>query len=233
MGVSMRQVLAGLVGAILSLVSVPSEATIVFDFEDGLQGWTLFAASRQETNALGGSYAIGGIDGSMMSIEMDLSSVETIAIDRLFTGENSQYFEFVGLSVEALEGPFAREFLGVGETDDQSANPDTRLFDVSEFGGLHEVTIIWNSLICIPPDFQCLFINFPGLIDNVTFLSVPEPGLASLLGTLALLLLFLRASGTRFAGPTSQAGGRRNVEFAEGSHLSRDWGVPGNQRGSR
>ena len=51
-----------LVLAVVLLAPTPAHAgTIVFDFEDGLQGWELFgSAQRVQTQLLGGEWAIFG-----------------------------------------------------------------------------------------------------------------------------------------------------------------------------
>ena len=56
-------------------------APIVFDFEDGLQGWTSSGATRQEVDFLGGKFAIFGVDGARMTIELDLTNIQAMSIE--------------------------------------------------------------------------------------------------------------------------------------------------------
>ena len=214
----LRHVLPGLCGTILWLMPALCEATIVFDFEDEFQGWVLFQAGRQDTGELGGEYVIGGADGSSMSIEIDLTDYHRLTFDRLYRGEDPRYFEFAFVTLTALEGPPFLELLGHGESllsDDQSANPDTRAFDISAFVGLYRVRMLWDALLCVPPEYLCFNTNFSGAVDNVTFFSVPEPRAAVHVGTIALSLMLLWtawARSTRPTMPTSPAGGQRYVK---------------------
>ncbi len=81
-----------------------SNGPVVFDFEDGLQGWTTDgSAQRVNTQILGGEWAIFGdgltftvvdigeifpvtrFDTSLM-LEVDLTSVGSITIEQFFAG---------------------------------------------------------------------------------------------------------------------------------------------------
>jgi hypothetical protein len=82
-------------GAVLLTVqsSPAAPAPIVFDFEDGLQGWELHGATaRVQTQLLGGQWAIFGDGlvegGASISIEMDFREIGSITFDQfLVDGE--------------------------------------------------------------------------------------------------------------------------------------------------
>ena len=78
--------LIGLLGLALTAHAAP--APIVFDFEDGLQGWELAgAAQRVQTQVLGGEWAIF-LDGladarASMFITVDIQEVGSVTCDQL------------------------------------------------------------------------------------------------------------------------------------------------------
>jgi hypothetical protein len=68
------------------------EEPIVFDFEDGLQGWELHgSAERIQTQLLGGDWAILGDGlvegGAAISTVMNLSDIVFISVDQFFVGD--------------------------------------------------------------------------------------------------------------------------------------------------
>jgi len=92
---------------ILALLSfaVPVHAApepIVFDFEDGLQGWSFRGfVSRTQTNALGGEWVLYGdgtrAAGAYISIEMDLTDVASISLEQAFrSGDEDGLTLFLG-----------------------------------------------------------------------------------------------------------------------------------------
>ena len=91
----------------LLLVAVPAwaaPAPIVFDFEDGLQGWTLSgSAQRVQTKVLGGEWAIFGDGliegGASISILMDLTGIASISVEQFFVDGSED-----GLLFSALIG---------------------------------------------------------------------------------------------------------------------------------
>jgi hypothetical protein len=71
--------LAVLVAALLAAQArLAASAAIVFDFEDGNQGWTLIGVERRAEPVLGGSYAMLGREFDRMWIEIDLTNVEKL-----------------------------------------------------------------------------------------------------------------------------------------------------------
>ncbi len=69
----------------LALPAQAAPAPIVFDFEDGLQGWEL-TAQRVQTQILGGEWAIfgDGLIGAVMSIDVDLTDIRSISVERFY-----------------------------------------------------------------------------------------------------------------------------------------------------
>ena len=167
-------------------------APIIFDFEDGLQGWTLSgSAQRVQTQVLGGEWAIFG-DGSaeagaLLSIDIDPTELASISVEQFFAGDASTGTDFLFIFLLSLEPPptegpsLAAQFFRLTDSPDPTANPGLRTFRLNRsperpFEGLHRVSIGWgNPLLvcldgaCIPPD------AFLGFIDNITFHPVPEP----------------------------------------------------------
>ena len=173
-------------------------APIVFDFEDGLQGWELHGASRHEVDVLGGRFAIFGVDFSSISIAIDLTDIREMTFDRLFTGDDPRsQNSFVAVLVGPV-GAFGT-VLGAGESllaneNNPKPNPDTRKLDLGPFAGPRRVTFLWNAFSCSPEDLDpCFGINFPGYVDNITFHPVPEPGTLALLAvSLTTLAIYRR-----------------------------------------
>jgi hypothetical protein len=172
--------------ALFAAASPAGAAPIVFDFEDGLQGWELHgSAQRVQTQILGGEWAIFG-DGlvgafdirTFISMETDLTEVVRISVD-----EFAVLDFLVNLGVSAIHvtdgviGPISHPEWGVPV--DQGANPGTWTFDVSHLVGFHEIVVEWVPLAgCMPP---CPAIS-TYFIDNITFHPVPEPTTVVLLG---------------------------------------------------
>ncbi len=69
------------------VASQAAPAPIVFDFEDGLQGWTLGgSAQRVQTQVLGGEWAIfldGFLGAGMFFIPEDLQTIGSVTFDQL------------------------------------------------------------------------------------------------------------------------------------------------------
>ncbi len=154
---------------------------IVFDFEDGLQGWELSgSAQRVQTQVLGGEWAIFG-EGASLSIEIDLTGIASISVEQFWAGEPSLFpFEthFLTIAVIGSSGGRVGALTPVPRTS--GANPDTRAIGVSRFEGVHSIKFLWHNWfrvgMCIPdpcpprPSDHLL-----GFIDNITFHPVPEP----------------------------------------------------------
>lgn len=179
----MLLVVAGLVAPTLSLAS-----TVVFDFEDGTtQGWSLSGGATLAGNgAVAGAYAIYGRDGASMSIQMDLTNVQAITMQRLYTGRVEDFAHFFTVDEEFLRKVHRRTFVAVflsrpgtfttlGFGSAVSENPDVWRFDVPPLSGEWTVRIIWDDAVCIPEDLRlCSFDTHPGYVDNVAFHPVPE-----------------------------------------------------------
>jgi len=190
--------------ALLSL-ALPVHAApepIVFDFEDGLQGWELGgSAQRVQTQLLGGQWAIFGDGladgGTRIFIDIDLSGIHAVTVEQLFVaGDENGLFFFV-------ENPTSVIVLFFSEVE--PGNPSIRIADVSSLQGVGRYGIWWGRHTA--PQFPDPLVAF---IDNIIFHPVPEPtsfflvafgviGVAvlrwrrrarSVIGTLALLLFF-------------------------------------------
>ncbi len=161
-------------------------APIVFDFEDGLQGWELHGATqRVQTKVLGGDWAIfadgrsiAAMHPPFIEIEMDLTEIASISLEQFFVEGNEDNLFFIN-------GVFSR--LDVIEP----GNPSLRAVDVSSMTGVTDVHFVWGlptSEIVneLPPPIVAF-------IDNITFHPVPEPGTLTLLaGSLVALVIARR-----------------------------------------
>jgi len=170
-----------------SLRAQAAPEPIVFDFEDGLQGWTLDgSAQRVQTGLLGGSWAIFG-DGTAQGratiwMEVNLADIALIFVEQFFVAGNEDRLAFF-LGISLVENIF------IGTYDPfeviEPGNPSLRGYDVSSFTGVGTVGVTWRiESGSNPPDPIIAF------IDNITFHPVPEPstlGLAAL-GLVALLI---------------------------------------------
>ncbi len=150
---------------ICSMRAEAAPAPIVFDFEDGLQGWELQgAATRVQTQVLDGKWTIfldGFIEGgASIFITGDFQTVGSVTFDQLIVDgsgslvpvrrgvvlENNTFMQFIQIGFPVVQGE-------------------------------------------IPPEPLVAF------IDNITFHPVPEPGtLALLAGSLMALVIARRRS---------------------------------------
>ena len=182
----------------LAMPAHAAPAPIVFDFEDGLQGWTLGgSAQRIQTQILGGEWAIfgdgfvsppGGFGpmlaptGTFLSTSIDLTGIASISVEQFFVDGSEDgllFFRIIRLS----------ENVAVGFVDRldvvQPGNPSLRTADIGPFTGMRELGFFWGFES--PPDV--LLPPIVAFIDNITFHPVPEPG------TLTLLAVSLVALG--------------------------------------
>ncbi len=176
------------IGLALPVQAAP--APIVFDFEDGLQGWELSgSAQRVQTQILGGEWAIFGDglveSGASISIEMDLTDIAAISVEQFFIDGSEDGLLFF-TTIHLIENIV----LTTVERLDivQPGNPSLRAVDVTFRGGLGvtEVGFFWGfEGFESPPDV--LLPPVVAFIDNITFHPVPEPS------TLALLVFSLGA----------------------------------------
>ncbi len=171
---------------ICSMRAHAAPAPIVFDFEDGLQGWELHgSATRVQTQILGGEWAIFGDGliegGASMSIVRDVTNIASISVEQFFSGNAPlQTLGTSFLSID-VDNHFA---LGIAGTllSQSTANPGTRVFDLRGLGGNYIIEFLWGSIgstICFPGPCPPPFLPTPehslGFIDNITFHPVPEP----------------------------------------------------------
>jgi len=169
-----------------------SPEPIVFDFEDGLQGWTLGgSAQRVQTDALGGAWVIFG-DTSVdrhtsIQLEINLSDIDAISWTQLYTGdEDRTTFLSVIFQTSVLAVFSAISFPG------PDANPGTRRFDIPRgtILPLDDPVIVDIRWIPQSPPPESQFGHSDGFIDNITFHPVPEPSTWALLG-FGVSVLFL------------------------------------------
>ncbi len=177
-----------------------STGPVTFDFEDGLQGWTVDGgAERLETALLGGDWAIFG-DGREARVQgIDLIEMIFVAnlmfpklercIDLTHVSE-LQLDVFVTAPTDAGRGDptlfitYVLETIFVGdlrtfERTDPEANPGVLRADLSDVDGDAHVTIAWASSLTSDPTTGASF------VDDVTLLPAPEPG--ATLGTAAAM----------------------------------------------
>ncbi len=195
-----------------------SNGPIVFDFEDGLQGWELAgSAERVPTDALGGDWAILG-DGldppavdyfpTGMYLQLDLTNVAAISFDVSFagTGGRPEGFLIPALSRHP-QNPIPEFFIPL-DPEIPGGNPASQSMDASDRWGDGIVAFYWadpricDELVTITPGITLCAGGSPplesptallGFIDNITLHPVPEPGLGGLvLGSLAVVWALAR-----------------------------------------
>ncbi len=173
-------------------------APIVFDFEDGLQGWELHgSAQRVQTQVLGGEWAIFGdgvlspltelklidgiavVSGTALSMSFDLTGIASISVEQFFIDGNEDELFF-------LRGIGLIENISIGTLEAldviEPGNPSLRGVDVSSINGVGIIGFAWGfEFESVPPQTIVAF------IDNITFHPVPEPS------TLGLLIVSLAA----------------------------------------
>ncbi len=190
------------IAAPLSAQAAP--APLVFDFEDGLQGWELQgSAQRVQTQLLGGEWAIFGdgsvpplifleliggndlLSGTILSRRVDLTEISSISVERfLIDGHEDALFFILGHDIPGtIRGPNGR--LRVIEP----GNPSLRGVDVSSITGIRNVGFFWGFESGYePPPTSVAF------IDNITFHPVPEPSTQGLLASSFAALVIARGS---------------------------------------
>ncbi len=183
---------------VCSMRAQAAPSPIVFDFEDGLQGWELrqapiqfihfpSSAQRVQTQVLGGEWAIFG-DGrrfeghgpTAISIDADLTGIASISLEQFFLdGEEDGLFLAVitECNVDFCTG-LSRFFEIV-----EPGSPSLRAVDVRDVGENLGIEIVWSNLRTAPASSALV-----AFIDNITFHPVPEP---STLGLVVLSLFTL------------------------------------------
>lgn len=201
----MRWLFSLLLGSVFLAVTFPGSARatplvpdfsngeVIFDFEDGLQGWKpLGSAQRLNTRTLNGLWAVFAeaqfSERNGISLEIDLSNVAAIQLDSLFFGDLQE----LGRLLLLLESGGASDVLRFFPEPGESA-PSPRMLkvDVSDIEGPWKVSILWtHDLIAVGR-----LGPIPGVIDNITLVPIPEPTTVGLLSMgLALLVASLPES---------------------------------------
>lgn len=166
---------------LLGLASRAGAAPIVFDFEDGLQGWQLIgSATRVQTQALGGEWAIfgDGVIGGAIFREVDLTGIAFFSLER-FVVDGNEDAPLSGILVPPNPGILYPFVSGAesGETNPSwAASPMTTASIRSTLtsGDLTYTWGVWGVGI--------RWAEFVGFIDNITFHPIPEPATLALLG---------------------------------------------------
>jgi hypothetical protein len=175
----------------LTFAQAAKATPLVFDFESGVQGWTLGAVERVSGSPLGEDFAIFGeaqvVGGPppphAMWIELDLSPYESLTFARLQADPADPVADFVRVSIRPIPDPGGLFFPDPGVSlvataEDPFPNPDLRRVDLSNFEGVHTVTFHWVANL----------VPHSGFVDDITFHPIPEPSSALLL-SLGLVLL--------------------------------------------
>ncbi|TDJ10010.1 MAG: PEP-CTERM sorting domain-containing protein [Deltaproteobacteria bacterium] len=197
---------ASAISALITLLglALPGEAAsapIVFDFEDGLQGWELSgSAQRVQTQVLGGEWAIFGdgvlspltgfelidgiavVSGTALAMSVDLTGISSISVQQFFIDGNEDGLFFLR-GIDLIENII----IGTLEALDviEPGNPSLRGVDVSSTNGVSIIGFAWGfEFESVPPQTIVAF------IDNITFHPVPEPSSLALLafGLAALVI---------------------------------------------
>jgi len=185
----------------LALPGEAASAPIVFDFEDGLQGWELSgSAQRVQTQVLGGEWAIFGdgvlspltgfelidgiavVSGTALAMSVDLTGISSISVQQFFIDGNEDGLFFLR-GIDLIENII----IGTLEALDviEPGNPSLRGVDVSSTNGVSIIGFAWGfEFESVPPQTIVAF------IDNITFHPVPEPSSLALLafGLAALVI---------------------------------------------
>ena len=204
---SRRRSLASWLLMALLWLAFPAQAApapIVFDFEDGLQGWELQgAATRVQTQVLGGEWAILGdgiVDESTaISIEIDLMEMSSMSVDFSVFDAESRGLNFFTVEIEKFPSASGGFFTMLDPLNEPIANPGRLdvsfplLTKLQEFPD-RRLRLTWTRFSgvtctrCSAPEEGAV-----GFIDNITFHPVPEPGtLALLAGSLMALVMARR-----------------------------------------
>ncbi len=166
-----------------------SAGPVVFDFEDGLQGWVATgSAQRVNTQVLGGQWAIFG-DGSAnprghtnLFLDVDLTNVGSIVVEQFSAGDSGPPFTFARLGIRGI----------VILAEDMAATSNPGTWTLSSFPAIETqgVGILWIGNRSGPTSGL-------GFVDNITFFPLPEPSAFLLLSAALCSCRFRRASRIR------------------------------------
>ncbi len=180
-----------------SPIAQAAPAPIVFDFEDGLQGWELGgSAQRVQTQILGGEWAIFGdgltpapAKGAFMLIDIDLTGIAAISVEQFFAGDPIFGIDFLVIAIGCPLGcPPGALTSFLTSSPDPTANPGFRTFFLEpEFREPRTVALWWSFRNRPLPPLRDAALGF---LDNITFHPVPEPSTLALLafGLVALVI---------------------------------------------
>jgi hypothetical protein len=157
---------------LVAQTSLAAAAPIVFDFEDGLQGWELHgAATRVQTQLLGGEWAIFGdglVDrgGASIRTQVDLTDIRSITLEQFFVEGDG-----VGPSLVQELYLIGSIFIGTLAVFEpvSPGNPNLWAVDLSEAVGIRTIGVFWADALGAE---RAPIVAF---IDNITFHPVPEP----------------------------------------------------------
>ncbi len=168
-----------------------SGGPVVFDFENGLDGWvTDGSAQRVNTQVLGGQWAIFGdalaTGGTVILLELDLTNTRSITFEQFHAGSpaspNGIAFLATTSVVEGILVGRALPWTVVG------TNPSILVADASNLVGVHTLGLVWRCFSCDPTGPVDSSAGL-GFVDNITLLPVPEPRSFLLLATAMFGLL--------------------------------------------
>ena len=187
----------------LALPAYAAPAPIVFDFEDGLQGWELVgAATRVQTQVLGGEWAIfgdGAIDQSgefpfvATAISFgptdEVTGFSSLSVEALFVGDVTGLTLLVGINL------IDNIFVAVLDSFEPAVSGGGKVWTVDVLPARQSFTIVWAALSTLP-DGTVVEEPVVAFIDNITFHPVPEPGSLALLAfSLGAILIAQRRIG--------------------------------------
>lgn len=187
LGLACELLLGGSRAQAIPLVPDFSNGPIVFDFENGLQGWTLRGSTeRIQSDLLGGEWAIlgGGLEGqersTMFFPYVALTDAGLLSLD--YFGSSVPDFHlaiypapYPRPSPGTFEGPLLTTTLVLGfqldpiRVANDGADGGTVTFDLSRWGWAWSPHILWplgNAMV----------------IDNITLIPIPEPSTLALVG---------------------------------------------------
>jgi hypothetical protein len=179
-----------------------SSGPVVFAFEEGLEGWHLLeGAGRVQTQALGGEWALSG--EGMLFLDVDLDNVGAISLRQTrrnggLAFEDEVVFAWFGETYEVAPGI---EILVGFHGFEPLAGGDASAGFVSVPDSVRDLDRGLVLAFVAVGEGASGGLDVRGLVDDVTFHPIPEPGTAV---PLALALLVLGARGRAAQPPASR-----------------------------